>query len=228
MEIPSLEDIARKAGLLTLPVGGAWVGIKGCPAWLRGKGLIPAHRAIGIQHLDIYWACKEVLVSKPCVSRRGRRHLTLPQAVLYDTMQGNIPEDAMQRASQELLEYIDGAPWHHPRWQTSFITISHPCPEEVRFFNSEVAVFSADLIRLMLAENCVETIIFGQTTIPVLEGAVQEMVDALQIDGLSYAEAYHHTLTAGAIEPEKSVIPMWFYRPTGIFRETFVEEYDDD
>lgn len=226
MEIPSLEDIAREAGLLTLPIGGAWVGIKGLPNQ-RGRRIIPAYRKIGIRHMDIYWGSKEVLVSRPLVRRWRRPRMKLPQAVLYDITRGSTPEEAMQRAKEELLEIIDGAPWHHPRWQTSFITVSHPSPEEIRFFNSEVHVFSTDLIRQMLAENYVETTVFGQTTIPVLEGALQEIVDALQVDGLSHAEAHHHALTHGIIEPEGGAIPQWFYRPVGVFRDTFVEEDDD-
>lgn len=227
MQIPSLEDIAREAGLLTLPIGGAWVSIKGLPNQ-RGRRIIPAHREIGIRHLDIYWACKEVLVSRPLVRRWRRPRMELPQAVLYDITRGNTSEEAMQRAKEELIEYIDRAPWHHPRWQTSFITVSHPYPkEEVRFFNSEVTVFDTDLIRRLLEENFVETIVFGQTAIPILEDALQEIVDALQIDGLSHAEAYHHALTGGIVEPEKAVIPLWFYRPIGPYREILVEEYDD-
>jgi len=226
MQVPSLEDIAREAGLLTIPKGGSWVAIKGLPNARRGNRIIPAHREIGIEHLDIYWAWKEVLCFKPRVNRFRKRNLELPQAALYDMMGGDTAEDAMCRASRELLEYVDSAPWWNPRWQISYISISHPYPAEVRFFNSEVAVLNADCIRLALEEDCLETVVFGQTVIPALEDALQEIVDALCIDGLSRSEAYHHALTHGVIEPGAGIIPAWFYRPIGILREAFVEGHD--
>lgn len=217
----TMQGLARKAGLLTLPPGGAWVAIKGCPSWPRGNRLISAHRAIGIRHMDVYWACKEELTFSFKVNRYRRRNLSLPFAVFYDQSQGESEERAIERAVGELLDYLAQTPYHSAQ-QQSYITISHPHPEEIRFFNGEVAVFSNETIRMLLAENGLKTIIFGQAVIPVLEDAIAEMSDAMRLDGLSKSEAYQELLTAGAVE--QNFVPTWFYRSAGAFREQFCEE----
>lgn len=217
----TMQDLAREAGLLTLPHGGAWVAIKGCPIWPRGKRLIPVHRKIGIQHMDVYWACKEELTFSFKVNRYRRRNLSLLSAIYHDISQGESEEKAIERAVEELIDYVAQSP-HRSTQQRSYITIAHPHPEEVRFFNGEVAVFSNETIRMLLAENGLESIIFGQTVIPVLEDAIAEMSDAMRLDGLSKSEAYQELLTAGAVEQD--FIPTWFYRSAGAFREQFCEE----
>ncbi len=222
MEIPTLDDLARLARLTALPPGGAWVGIIGCPSWPRGKRLIAAHKEIGIQHMDIYWACKEKLTASPKVNRRGRRNLGLVEAILYDIMKGVEPEDAIAKTVEELTDFVWGSPFRDYSLQTTLITISHPCPEEVRFFNSEVRVLDGDFIRILLQEDMIETKIFGEMFLPTLDDVLRDIADSLQIDGLSKAEAYHMLLTSG--ESDTEVIPTWFYRPVGWFRETFCEE----
>lgn len=222
MDIPTLYDIARHAELTTLPPGGAWVCIVGCPRWPRGQRLIKAHTEIGIQHMDIYWAFKEKLTASPRVNRRGRQNIELPQAILYDIMNGADPQKAMTRAAEELSDFVRGYPWHNHHLQKTLISISHPHPEEPKFYNSEVRVFSDDLIRTLLQENCVETKIFGEIFLPTLDDVLRDIADSLQIDGLSRAEAYHMLLTSG--ESDIEVIPTWFYRPIGWFRDTFCEE----
>jgi len=208
----TLQDVAREAGILVLPPGGAWVCIKGCPVWPRGMRLIREHRRIGIQHLDILWGYRETL-AEPATG--SRFHLPPPRV--------SDPGEALALAAEDLQMFLDRDPCQ-ARLQATLITVSYPHPEEVRFFNSEVAVFTTSLIQGLLQANWIETHIFGQTQMPVLEEAVRDVVDALQMDGMSKSEAWDQALTAGVVEPEQRFIPQWFYRPIGEFRDTFVEE----
>jgi len=224
----TLNDVARAAGFATLPPGGAWVAITGCPIWPRGQRILSTHRDAGIQHMDIYWATKEVPTAGPRVNRRGRRNREIIEQMYFDIAGGTPESEAFNRAVEEYTEFIVESPHHRNDLQTSYITISHPHPEEVRFFNGEVSVFDAETIRLLLGDNQIETIFFGQSTIPVLEEALREIVDALQVDGLSHAEAYHMALTNGVITPDDTTqwVPTWFYRPCGWYRNQFCEEVD--
>jgi len=135
-------------------------------------------------------------------------------------------DKAFERVVDEYKGYMTNSPHRRNDLQASYVTIAHSSPEEVRFFNSEVRVFGAKTIRMLLAEGQVETIFFGQASIPILEGALSEMVDALQMDGLSEAEAYHMALISGVIQPDDTAgwVPTWFYRPCGWFRNQFCEE----
>jgi len=223
----NLSDIARAADLMVIPPGGAWVAIVGCPVWPRGARLIEAHRKAGIQHMDVYWASNEVPVSEPIVNRFGRRRGKLVSQLYYDISRNpGSAEECFERAVAEYQGYFEESPYRRANLQTSYVTIVHPHPEEVRFFNSEVRVFGPNTVRMLLAENQVETIFFGQSSMPVLDGLVAELVDALQLDGLSKGEALHEALTGGVIEPEEVTgwQPYWFYRPRGWFRRQFCEE----
>jgi len=224
----TLEDIAREAGLLILPPGGAWVCIKGCPAWPRGQRLIRPHKELGIQHLDILWGCSEKLTIIPPDGRHARGERNLAQQVMWEVGRGEDISDAMACAAEHLVDYIRGDPLQTVH-QTSLITVSYPAPEAVKFYNGELSVFTSDLIRKPLEANWIETHIFGQTMIPILEEAIRDVVDAFEMDGLSKSEAYHQAYTAGVIEPEQMqpFVPQWFYRPIGEFRDTFVEEENE-
>lgn len=219
----SIGDIARKAGIFSLPETGSWVCVTGCPVWPRGRRLIPAHRDIGIQHLDIYWSCKEVLaVHVPKVNRYRRRRIELSAAVAYDVSMGRDLEHALDRAVGELRDYMTNPSWMSPS-QYSLVTISFPHPEEVRFYNGEIRVFSAETIRLLLEEDQVEVIPFGESQRVILEDVARELADAYQIDGLSWAQAYQEIVGLGIVEPG-GFVPQWFYRPRGWFRQQFCEE----
>lgn len=222
------EDLGRAAGLYVLPEGGAWVAVVGCPAWPRGQRLVKVHREIGIQHMDIYWGCKETFVPKFRVNRLRRRGIELPAAIAYDISQGKEPEEALDRAVEELQTFVSATSTLYARyeaaWQTSLVTISYPHPEEVRFFNSEVRVFGPGTINELLANDWVDVVPFGETMMPVLADAAREIVDALQVDGLSFAEAYQQVVGMGVVDPETKFIPQWFYRPKGEFRAQFCEE----
>ena len=232
----TIEDIARRAGYCVLPQGGAWVCIMGCPVWPRGQRLIQAHREIGIQHLDIYWGCKEVFALRlPTVKRWHLSRMSLPSSVAYDISQGYEPEEALANAAAELKSWVIGDPRKPGRWvslrsphaslqQLTLITISYPYPaEEVRFYNSEVRVFDTEAIRILLEEDQVEVIPFGQSQRVMLEDTVRELVDAYQIDGLSWAQAYQEIVGLGMVEPG-GFVPQRFYRPRGWFRQQFCEE----
>lgn len=219
----SLTDIAREAGYCTLPKGGTWVCIMGNPMAFRGSRIIPAHREAGIQHMDIYWGSKEVFPYGPKVNRRGKRNLELNIAIAYDISQGATQEDALARAVGELQNFVAMAPFGNSPLQHTLITIAHPHPEEVRFYNGEIRVFDREMLHELLGTNCLEIIHFGKTQQVVLEDTIRELVDALQLDGLSWAEGYQEMLGIGVIEPE-GFIPQWFYRPCGWFRRQFCEE----
>jgi hypothetical protein len=217
------DDLAREAGFLVLPEGGAWVAIVGCPAWPRGQRLVKVHREIGIRHMDIYWASKETFVAKFTVNRFGRRDIDLPAAIAHEVSRGRDLDEALARAVEEVQSFVLDNP-NQSRWQTSLVTINHPCPEEVRFYNGEVRVFAPNTIRELLAADWVDVLPFGETTMPVLEDAAREIADALQVDGLSEAEAYQQILGMGIVDPGTQFLPQWFYRPKGAFRDQFCEE----
>ncbi len=225
----SITDIARRAGYCVLPKAGSWVCITGCPTWPRGERLIQAHRDIGIRHLDIYWGCKETFALRSIkVSRYRRRRLDLPSAIAYDVSGGQELEKALERAVIDLQDFVQNAPRNFSSLQYSLISISHPHrPDEVRFYNSELRVFSAETIRMLLEENQLEVIPFGESQRVVLEDAIREIVDAYRIDGLSWAEAYQEVVGIGVVEPG-NFIPQWFYRPRDWFRAQFCEEEDEE
>lgn len=222
MENLTIHKMARDAGFFILPEGGAWVTIKGCPAWPKGQRLIKAHRDAGMQHMDIYWAFKEVFtLGDFTVNRYRRRHLCLPEAVHYDTSQGKTWGEAYDRALEELRGRVEDAPYQ-TSYQHSLVTLSFPHPEEVRLYNGEVAVMDRETIRMLLAEDYLDVIPFGRTQIPALEGVVSELADALMLDGLSESEAYQELMT---VDPSTTpFIPQWFYRPKGWYRNMFCEE----
>jgi len=217
-------DVARKAGLAVLPKSGAWVCLKGCGSAPRGSRIIPIHQEIGIRHLDIYWGFKEALVHEPLVHRFRRKNLRLTEAVYYDLSRGSNLDEALDRAASELLEWVRRSPFHDRGSQVTWITVCHPYPEEIRFFNSEVIVFGVDLIQELLAADYIQPITFGKTAMVVLEDAARELSDALQLDGLSKFEAYQAILAAEILEPTESSMPCWFYRSAGEFRRMFVED----
>lgn len=218
----SLEDIARRAGYCILPEGGAWVCLVGCPTWPRGQRIIPAHRELGIQHFDIYWGCKEIMSIKPRVNRYRRRNISLPQAIAYDVSTGRELEEALDRATDALRDHLENDPFGGSL-QRTLITISFPYPEEVRFYDSELKVFTGETIRLLLERDQLEIHLFGEAQRIILDDAAQELVDAFQIDGLSWAQAYQEIVSLGVVEPG-DFIPQWFYRPRGWFRQQFCEE----
>ena len=217
------QYLMRAAGLAVLPEHGAWVTIKGCPAWPRGLRLIQSHRQIGIQHMDIYWGCKEEMTFTPTVSYR-RRKIPLPEAIYRDIAQGATEQQAVARGVEEIRDHIRSSPFRSLHRQQTLITISHPHHEEVRFYNSEVATYTAETIRLLLQEDCLEVMPFGQTQIPVLEDVTRELVDALRVDGLSRAEAYQEILATGINPDMQTMVPQRFYRPRGWYRDRFCEE----
>ena len=225
----TMMDIVRAANLAILPPGGAWICIKGLSHMgaRRNHRIIPAHRDIGIRHMDIYWALCEEPAFNPRV-RYFRRRRTLKAYANMMLQRGNSREEALQRAADDYYEMFMQQPDRAPEMQASLISISHSCHEAVRFFNSEVRVFSNELIQSLLKENYVETIVFGQAQIPILEEAIRDIVDAMQVDGCSFAQAQHEALVAGVLEPDQVSIPNWVYRPIGPFRNTFVEEESGD
>lgn len=221
----TLIEIVCAAELGILPPGGAWVCIKGMSHFgaPRNHRIIPAHRDIGIQHMDIYWAMTE----KPTFSprpryRRRRRGMDEYANMLW---KGNLTrEDALARVAEEYYDLFVGQPFEASEMQATLITVRHPHHGMVRFYNGEVRVFSNELITALLRESYVETVVFGQANIPILEDATRDIVDAMQVDGCSYAQAQHEALVGGVLTPDQMTVPNWFYRPTGPFRDTFVEE----
>jgi len=224
MNYYNLTDIAREAGYCILPKEGAWVCIMGCPLWQRGQRLIKTHQEIGIRHMDVYWAYKEKCCYPIRVNRFQKRKLELPVAVAYDISRGIEPDEALSRAVEDLQNFVEQSPVANSL-QHSKITINHPYPEEVRFYNGEIRVFDTKIIRLLLEENALEIIPFGETVHIALEDAVRELIEAYQLDGLTWAQAYQEVLGLGIVEPE-GFIPQWFYRPRGWFRDQFCEELE--
>jgi len=217
----TIDQMVRDAGYATLPPGGAWVSIKGCPWWPKGQRIIKAHRELGVQHMDIRWANKEVLaLGTPRVNRYRRRNMTLLEALYYDMSKGIPYDQAYAHTVQELRAYIGNT--HQGTWQATLITVSHPGTEEMRFFNSEVAVMDTTIMLDLLQENLLDVIVYGKTQIPALEGIVAELADALMLDGLSHAQAYQEIMTAGFTDTP--LVPQWFYRPKGWYRDMFCEE----
>jgi len=225
----TMMDIVRAANLAILPPGGGWVCIKGLSHMgaRRGHRIIPAHRDIGIRHMDIYWAIHEMLTFNPR-PRHLRRRRRLDEYANMIVQRGDTREEALEQVADEYYGLFMNQPYGDPTVQATLITIVHPYHEQVRFYNSEIVVFGRELIRSLLEENYVETIVFGQAQIPILEEAVRDIVDAMQVDGCSFAQAQHEALVAGVLEPDQISAPNWFYRPTGPFRDTFVEEESDD
>lgn len=221
----NITDIARRAGCCALPKAGSWVCVVGNPHRSQGQRLIQAHRDLGIHHLDIYWGCKEIFALRSLKVYRYRRgRLDLPSVIAYDISRGQEPEKAMDKAVTELQNYVNDAPFHFSSLQYSLITISHPHhPDEVRFYNSEIRVFTGETIRILLEENQLEVISFGKSQRIILEDAIRGVIDAYQIDGLSWAQAYQEIAGIGIIEPA-GFVPQWFSRPRGWFHEQFCEE----
>ena len=222
----TLIEIVRAVNLGVLPRGGAWVCVKGMSHFgaPRNHRIIPAHRDIGIQHMDIYWATDEVPTFSPRPLYRRRRRGMDKYANALMWQKGLTREEALARVAEEYLDLFMGQPFRTSELQATLVTICHPHHEKVRFYNGEVRVFSDELISNLLKESYVETIVFGQANIPVLEEAVRDIVDALQVDGCSFAMAQHEALVGSVLKPDQAAIPNWFYRPTGAFRDTFVEE----
>lgn len=221
----TIDEIARAAKALIVPPGGGWVCIKGNPgtlrAPLRGTDRLPrAVVALGVQHMDIFWAINEELVvwgnsRHKGFIRKKLRDLNRPRK--YDLSRDGLVQDG----AEWYYGFCERAGWSHR--QRSLITIDGPWSETVRFYNGEVAVYSQELIDTLLEEDQVEAHVFGVTGHPVFEETIRDLVDALQIDGLSYHQAYNELLRAGEVEGD-SMSPGVFYRPINWFRAQFVED----
>ncbi len=215
----TLTDCLRAAGHTILPREGGWVSIRGNPFAPRGLRISRAHYELGIRDLDIYYAInEEICFQVPEGAKKELYKLRRRYGRLRDT-----PKERMAFIGEALYDG-DGYSFNanNSGYQVTWMTANVPHTETVRFFNAEVRPFKESLIEKCLAANYLEIIpIRPITTNPILEEATRAIVDALQMDGLSYHQAIAETVRAGI--SHKVACPPWFYRPIGEYRDTFVE-----
>lgn len=196
-------DLVRAAGYAVLPAVGGWVRICGNPRARRGQRLPAAHVRLGLQHGDIVWGYRE----RPAFAPQWND----------DTVTKLVTQEGLDTAVAQLREHLRLAASEE---QATFITVSYPAPDEVRYYNGEVTLLREETLRLLLAENWLETRTFGNTLPPLLEEAVRDIVDAFQVDGLTRSQAWDEAIRGGIVSPEDFPRPLWFYRPLGAFRST--------
>jgi len=210
----TLTDCLRAAGHTILPREGGWVSVRGNPHAPRGLRIPASISELGVQHLDIYYGINEEICYQ--VPTAAKAELSKLRSE-YGSRQ-NAPKDRLAYLGNKLYYYGD----NNGGQQATWITINIPHNETVRFFNVELRPFDADLIEESLAAGYLEIVpMRPMETAPILEEATRAIVDALQMDGLSYHQAIAETVRAGI--SHKVVCPPWFYRPIGEYREAFVE-----
>lgn len=194
-----------EAGETLLPLGGGWVCVVGNPLAPRGLRLPNFGLGFDIRHMDIFWAFDE-----ECP-------WNFPQKGILDIPAADVLD------GHELADYICDLN-RISSLQLTWMKVVTSYSDTVRFWQGEVRLLSDDLIDDLLQENLVETISFAGKSHPILEEAIRDIVDALQMDGLSFQAAQAEAIRCGVLEPSQLVHPNWFYRPIGAFREMFVEE----
>jgi hypothetical protein len=218
-------DFLRAAGHTLLPEEGGWVTVKGNPFAPRGMRIPRMTADAGVQHLDVYWGFEERMVTKV-----GYSFLDGISAYRYlNDRRRKIDSDEKLRLyieiGDEIHEHLEN--WSRSaHYQTTLITIATPYPDKVCFYNGELVTMSDELRERCLNEGLLETVTFGQIEkSPIVDEALRDIVDSLQVDGMMYHEANNYALKAGILGDDGSlVIPKWFYRPIGAYKEMFVED----
>jgi hypothetical protein len=193
-------NLVKKAGRLILPPGGAWIIVKG-NCWAgRGNRILTSHRREGIKHFDVYWAYDEECPWE------------FPSKLKIDWKED--PDD--------LLGYLLDTSGIGSE-QLTWMTLHTPSSEHIRMYSGEVFKTSEETIKLMLMDNGLETHAFQGPNV-IWDEMTRDMVGSLMIDGLSLQEAQNMLISARAMKKKEIVKPNWFYRPIGVYRETFSEE----
>ncbi len=220
----TLTDCLRAAGHTILPREGGWVTIHGNLFAPRGHRIPRSIAALGVRHMDIYYGIDEEICYR--VMPPLRKQLSELRS-RYGWL-GETPQERLADLGEKIYDTgsfggHDGRGLNNNGWQATWITINVPHAETVRFFNGEVTSFREELIERCLKENLLEIVPFHiQAGNPVLKEAIREIVDALQVDGMSYHQATAEAVRAGLIN--QAVCPPWFYRPIGAYHAMSVED----
>jgi hypothetical protein len=191
----------RKLNLALLPETGGWVALTGNPYAARGHRLVPDLIENGLGHMDIVWAVNERI--------RFNLHVQSDFNDLDHSQMVGAINSEMEAAGIDINQL------------TCFDIVSPNI--KTYLWRGEVRLIGDDTIKALLAENMLELRPFDLDN-PVLKESIRDIVDALQVDGLSLAQAQAEALRWGVIKQKDLRLPAHFYRLAGIFRDTFVEE----
>ncbi len=192
-------------GMNAIPRSGDWVTIKGNHMARRGFRIPRSIIDLGVRHMDVYFAFSERVQFRLEVD--GPEWLTSNTELKRDLLEGTADNAGIDT-----------------QMQLTTVQIVSPARDEIRFFNGEVVRFAdANLIGDMLAENYLEVIPFAKPN-PILDEAIRDLVDAYQVDGLTLPQAQEECLRRRIIKQGDLRFPTHFYRPTGEYKDRFVED----
>lgn len=181
--------------------GAGWVAYKGNPFAHRGMRITPSHTRLGIKHMDIYYA-----IDEEC-----------PWKVSMDGFEGIDKDDAVDVC----LQMCDDL--GIPTLQLTKVTLVTGARDKICAWAGEVSVFSDDLIRDLLAEDLIEIVPFAHKN-PVWDEETRDIIGGMMIDGMTMQQAQAELVRAGEMKLSEMVLPSYFYRPIGAYRDIFVEE----
>lgn len=197
-----------------LPPGGGWVFIKGNPNAPRGSKMPSFCQSLKIRHLDIYYAYNEI-VNDSCLSRY--EHCTRRLNLDSDSDKEEIIDNFRKAMNDPFIGTLSD--------QKTLLQISHPHQDRVCFYNGELSPVSSKSMDIFLSENTVKPMKFGEEHFnPITEEAIRDIVNAMELDGLSRSQAYNEAIVNGLLSEEDSVIPKMYYQLHEEYRSMFSDE----
>lgn len=205
-ETPFQEDIMEiiyKAKRNIVPPEGGWVHFKGNPLAPRGFRVDGGLRDVGVRHMDIYFAYNE----------------HCPWGAVKEAL-GYRPY-----AAGDICDFIEETNWLRPGLQLTKVDLVTPVPTRVCAWSGEVAKTDEETIQMLLGEGWIETIEFAsRSKNPVWDELTRDMIGSLMLDGLNMYQAQNELIRAGEQFERKVILPAYFYRPIGLYRDMFCEE----
>jgi hypothetical protein len=238
-----VPDVLRK--LCILPPWGGWCMLTGNPLAPRGQKMPAFCGELGLRRMDVIWMENEQMPSNslaraagyteraPTRRRRGQRSVDDSVAAL--TKESFVEEvDKMDR--DELIELLYGeSPFAADRTglQVTILDARLGMNQTVRFWNGELNPIPEERIQYYLQENALVAQPFAMPgekppAHPLIEEPLRDMIGALELDGLSHAEALAEVMKWGGTTKEQNdalkttvVIPNYWYRTADEVYYTF-------
>lgn len=188
-----------------VPPDGGWIHFKGNPMASRGYRVDIGLRQVGVRHMDIYFAYNE----------------ECPWTVVEEAL------GYRAHGAEEICDFVEEVNGLRPGMQLTKVDLVTPVPTRVCAWAGEIARTDEETIQLLLAEGYLETIEFAnRSQNPVWDEATRDLIGSLMVDGLNMQQAQNELIRAGEKFERQLIMPNYFYRPIGAYREMFCEEDD--
>ena len=195
-----------------IPPEGAWVSVKGNSYSPRSCRLpLSLVKEADIRHLDVYWASNEECPWPLDIN--ALKGLSGFSRYSMDTTEG----------IELLIEHVMVANYIEDD-QLTKVSLHTPYHKAVCLWAGELVTFTNEHIEMLLHEGYLEIMEFGGTN-PVWDEETRDIIGSLQVDGLTLNQAQAELIRAGAMKLGDLVVPHYFYRASGEYKNIFYEDW---